>query len=182
MLSTTKKHSDLVTIDAGIPVTTTPIVRTFKKGLVRAFFEIAKQLQHRTAADLNDPDTLRGLLLNYSAEVKTLRESVSEQAPVVKAFHLLETATDGSMCITDAAKQLQVRPKDLFSWLNHNGWTFRRGSVLTAYQQRIQQGVLECKLTHIKTEEGRERVCLQVFVTPKGLGTLAIEMQQPIAA
>ncbi|MCS6244753.1 MAG: hypothetical protein H2172_12985 [Opitutus sp.] len=46
----------------------------------------------------------------------------------------------------------------------------------------MQQGVLECKVTAIKTEEGRERIFFQVLVTPKGLAALALEMQQPIAA
>lgn len=138
------------------------------------------------APDLNDPDTLRGLLLNYSAEVKTLRNTVIEkveiiaaQAPKVEALDRIATA-DGSMCITLAAKNLQIRPKDLFAWMQAHQWIYRRGSDWTAYQQRLQQGVLEHKVTTIDRGDGTTRVCQQVLVTAKGLAKLAEDWPAPI--
>jgi hypothetical protein len=36
------------------------------------------------------------------------------------------TKADGSLSITEAAKALAMRPKDLFQWLAHNGWIYKR--------------------------------------------------------
>ena len=131
---------------------------------------------------LNNPAAMRGLLLHYCEKVIELKSQVDEQAPSVAAFDLIATASEGAVCITAAAKQLQIRPKDLFSWLHQHGWIFRRGAAWSAYQHRIQQGVLECKVAVIKTEEGTDRICCQVLVTPKGLARLAQESQLPLAA
>ncbi|MGE8398469.1 MAG: Rha family transcriptional regulator, partial [Burkholderiales bacterium] len=45
-----------------------PIVRAFKKSLVRAFFDMAQRIKMRASdpmAVLNDPTAMRGLLLTY---------------------------------------------------------------------------------------------------------------------
>ena len=159
----------------------TEIVRSFKKGLVRAFFEIAKQLKNRPVANLNDPDTLRALLMDYSAEVKALNATVTNkeqviaaQAPKVEAFNRLEAATDGAMCITNAAKCLQIRPKVLFDYLKAKNWIYRRAgsTTLLGYEAKTKQGLLEHKLTSVTTDDV-EKVRTQVLVTAKGLAALA---------
>lgn len=138
------------------------------------------------APDLNDPDTLRHLLLNYSAEVKTLRNSVVEkveiiaaQAPKVLALDRIATA-DGSLCITAAAKNLQIRPKDLFSWLQSRKWIYRRGKEVLGYQLAIQQGLIEHKLTTVDHPDGTPCVYTQARLTPKGLVKIAQEWPTPL--
>lgn len=125
-------------------------------------------------AILNDPTAMRGLLLTYTEKVLALEEKVSAQAPKVAALDRIANA-DGYTCITDAAKVLQVRPKDLFSWLAVNCWIYRRvgGSGWVAYQQRIQQGLLHHKVTIVQRNDGTEKVCEQVLLTAKGLSKLA---------
>jgi len=134
-------------------------------------------------ANLNDPDTLRGLLFDYATEVKALRESVSEQAPVVKAFNRLETATEGTMCITNAAKCLQIRPKVLFDWLEEQDWIYRRvgSTTLLGYEKITKQGLLEHKLTSVTTD-GVEKIRTQVLVTAKGLAHLSKAFSAPVQA
>lgn len=66
---------------------------------------------------LRDPAAMRGLLLTYSEKVLELETTVAAQAPKVEAFDRI-AAAEGSMCVTDAAKDLQVRPKDLFNWMS----------------------------------------------------------------
>lgn len=127
-------------------------------------------------AILNDPAAMRGLLLNYSEKVLALEATVTEQKPVVDAYDRLVTRTDGALCITDAAKHIHVRPKDLFAWLQRHNWIYRRpgGSAWLAYQSTLQRGYMEHKVVTI-TVDGHDRIREQALVTAKGLARLAVE-------
>ena len=95
-------------------------------------------------------------------------------APKVAALDRIATS-DGGMCITDAAKDLQMRPKDLFSWLSANKWIYKRagkGSWI-AYQDKLQRGVLHHKVRTIHRTDGSDKTVEDVKVTPKGLAFLA---------
>lgn len=82
---------------------------------------------------------------------------------------------EGAMCVTNAAKVLQVQPKALFSWLSQNRWIYRRpgGSGWVSYQDRIQSGYLEHKVTNLERSDRADKVVEQVMVTPRGLALLA---------
>lgn len=124
--------------------------------------------------DLNDPGALRGLLLTYSEKALELERQVKELLPSQEALQRIAEA-DGSLCVTDAAKALQMRPKDLFEWLRQNGWIYRRpgaGHDL-GYQSKTASGLLEHKVTTVLRADGSEKVTEQVRVTPKGLTKLA---------
>lgn len=122
---------------------------------------------------LNDPATMRGLLLSYSEKVIELEQVNAELAPKAKALDRIATA-DGSLNITEAAKALQVRPKDLFAWLQAHRWIYRRvGGTWLGYQDKTQAGYLEHKLTTVQRGDGSEKVTEQVRVTPKGLTRLS---------
>jgi prophage antirepressor-like protein len=125
-------------------------------------------------AALSDPEQLRGLLLTYSEKVMALESENARMAPSVAALERL-TLADGSLCITDAAKHLQIRPKDLFAWLSRNRWIYKRSGArhFVGYQDKVQQGLVEHKVTTVTTSDGTERVNEQVRVTPKGLAKLA---------
>ncbi len=124
---------------------------------------------------LNDPAAMRGLLLTYSEKVLVLENKVGELAPKAEALDRFATFGEGSMCISNAAKALQVRPKTLFRWMQMHQWIFRRagGSSLVAYQSRIQVGYLEHKVTTVERGDGSEKVVEQVLVTAKGLAKLS---------
>ena len=131
--------------------------------------------------DLNDPGALRGLLLTYSEKAIELEKQVRELLPSQEALQRIAEA-DGSLCITDAAKALQMRPKDLFDWLRQNGWIYRRpgsGHDL-GYQSKTTTGLLEHKVTTVLRADGSEKVTEQVRVTPRGLTKLA-SLIKPIA-
>lgn len=89
---------------------------------------------------LNDPSAMRGLLLNYTEKVITLEHKVDEMKPQVEALKRI-SYSEGSLCITDAAKALQIKPKALFSWLQGNDWIYRRvgGKSWVGYQDKIKQ-------------------------------------------
>lgn len=119
---------------------------------------------------LNHPAAMRGLLLTYADKVIALEETVAEQAPKVAAHERIASA-DGSLCMRDAAKVLQIRPIDLRNWLIVNQWIYGRPGHQgwLAYQNRIQQGVMTHKVTTLLREDVTEKIVEQVRVTPKGL-------------
>ena len=77
--------------------------------------------------------------------------------------------------VSSAAKTLGMRPKDLFQWLNENGWIFKRPGCASwlGYQGRCNTGDLEHKTTTVLRADGSEKVTEQVRVTAKGLSKLA---------
>ncbi|AGX87658.1 phage antirepressor KilAC domain-containing protein [Candidatus Symbiobacter mobilis] len=126
---------------------------------------------------LNDPAAMRGLLLNYTEKVLNLEKQVGELAPKAEALDLISTA-EGAMCITNAAKNLQMQPKKLFAWLQENQWIYRRagGKCYAGYQARIQVGYLEHKITTVERADGTIKQAEQVLVTAKGLAKLATDI------
>lgn len=129
---------------------------------------------------LNDPATMRTILLSYTEKVLVLEEEKKVLTPKAKALDLISTA-DGLNCITDTAKILQMRPKDLFSTMHSQRWIYRRigGKGWVAYQDKIQQGLLNHKVTTVTdVHTGKEKIIEQVLVTPKGITKLTGMVQQ----
>lgn len=137
-----------------------------------------QELETRPSVDpivvLNDPAAMRGLLLTYSEKVLNLEATVNTMTPKVEAFNRIADS-DGTMCITDAAKTLQIAPRLLFKWMRQNEWIYNRAGSpeAVAYQKRIALGVLEHKVTTVNRSDGSEKTVSQVRVTPKGLANLS---------
>ncbi|MFS1538538.1 MAG: phage antirepressor KilAC domain-containing protein [Candidatus Phlomobacter fragariae] len=131
---------------------------------------------------LNDPAVMRGLLLNYSEKILERDHRIAEMKPDVAALELI-AKSDGAMCVTDTAKQLQLRPKDLFDFLSENKWIYRRlGSPWIGYQDKIQQGLIEHKVTTITRTDGINETKTQVRITPKRIAKLAKLLSVEVAA
>ena len=113
----------------------------------------------RLAADLSD-------------QVAGLEISVSEMTPKAAAMDRL-AGSKGSMCVSNAAKDLSLRPADLFEWLKVNRWIFRRGEEWVAFQWVLDKQLLEHKTATFSRSDGSDKVTSQVRVTPKGLAKLA---------
>lgn len=144
-----------------------------------------QELEARPAADpiavLNDPAAMRGILLSYTEKVIALESRVAQMEPDVAALERIAVA-DGSLCFRDAAKTLQVRPKDLTEFLMAHYWVYQRVGVpgYIAYQAKLQAGLLEHKTTTVHRSDGSEKVISQCRITPKGLARLAKEFP-PVA-
>ncbi len=123
---------------------------------------------------LNDPATMRNLLLGYSEKVLTLESAVKVLEPKAIALDRL-SAGDGSQCITDSAKALKMQPKALFTWLQSINWIYKRvgGKNWLGYQDKIKQGLIEHKLTTVSRSDGSEKVTEQALLTPKGITRLS---------
>lgn len=131
--------------------------------------------------DLNDPGALRGLLLTYSEKAMQLEQQVKELLPAQEALQRFSEA-EGSLCITDAAKALQMRPSDLFSWLRQNGWVYKRPGTShdLGYSSKTQAGLLEHKVTTVLRADGSEKVTEQCRITARGLAKLAQLVKPPV--
>ncbi len=125
------------------------------------------------------PEALR-LAADLADQRNQAQAALAIAAPKAEALDRIATA-EGSMCITDAAKSLQLQPKKLFVWMQANQWIYRRagGSTWIAYQNRIQSGLLEHKVTTVERQDGTEKVVEQVLVTAKGLAHLSAVVINP---
>jgi len=138
-----------------------------------------RQLEQQAATPIAIPVTFAEALrlaADKAEENERLLGVIQLQAPKVAAIKRL-AAAGGAICITDAAKQLQITPSKLFTWLQANRWIFHRGSSTRwiAYQPRITAGLMVHKVTQLKpdAETGADRAAYQPLITPKGLACLA---------
>lgn len=124
----------------------------------------------RLAADLAEGKAKAEL------EVVQQQKLLEVVKPKAAALDLISTFAEGSMCLTNAAKALQVQPKRFFAWLQEHAWIYRRagGSGFVGYQGRIQVGYLGHKVTTIERSDGTTKQVEQVLVTAKGLAKLAM--------
>lgn len=139
----------------------------------RQYFIECERRAKDPAASLNDPAMLRHLLLENVEKVLALESEVKELTPLAASYEHL-TRRDGTLCITDAAKTLNMRPKDLFLWLQANRWIYRRAGNghWVGYQQRIQAGFLDHRLEEVTRADGSTKITEQVRITAKGMARL----------
>lgn len=143
----------------------------FHLQVIRAYDDLVTQ-RAAPAAALEDPAALRTLLLGYAERQLQLEQQVQEQAPKVEALDRLASAR-GSVCLTDAAKLLQMRRDDLIQWMQERSWIYRRpGTPWLPYEPRVKSGMLTLRVSTVG-EDLNYRVIQQVKVTPKGLARLA---------
>ena len=128
--------------------------------------------------------TLEILEIAIQAEKENIKltAQVEDMTPKVEALNLISTS-DGSMCISNTAKDLQLQPKDLFRWLSVNHWIYKRkgNTTWTAYQDKINQGLLEHKIESVTLPNNRILTTEQVRVTSKGLAKLACAINKVAA-
>jgi anti-repressor protein len=157
------------------------------KQVRRYFIECEKRVHQAPALDLNDLPSLQAHALALTNKVieqhHTIDRLEGELGAVTGELDRIANA-DGSMCITDAAKTLQMRPKDLFSYLSQNGWIYKRpgNANYLGYQSRLVSGLLEHKVTTVLRADGSEKVTEQVRVTAKGIVKLAALVPPAVGA
>jgi hypothetical protein len=86
---------------------------------------------------------------------------------------------DGPKSANGVVEQVYLVGK-LTQLLQENSWVYRRpmGSGYLAYQDRIQQGLMEHKITTGEKTDGHEWTNTQARITPKGLVKLAEVIRQ----
>ena len=147
----------------------------FKEAYVERFdaMEAEMRRQSSPAVPQSLPEALR-LAADLADKVAARDAEIAVLAPRSEALAVIADA-DGSACVTDAAKTLQMSPNDLWAYLARAQWVYRRerdGSWI-GYQSKIDAGYLEHKVVPVPTGQGRTWAKQQVRVTPKGLAALA---------
>lgn len=124
--------------------------------------------------DFSNPAVVLGVISH-------LQETVTEQQGRLKKLDRLEGAK-GSMCISDAAKTLDVKRNDLFTFMATRRWIFKRtgSKAWLAYDTVRHAGLMEHDDHMYMDEEGRERIATRALVTAKGLVKLAALLEQPL--
>ena len=152
-----------------------PAAKRFKKWVTAEVLpSLRKTGQYGAGIDLRDPDQLLPLLNDYAQAAKAAKGELAAVRPQAQAYERL-AISDGDLCITDAAKTLGLRPKDLFAWLQAHQWIYRRtgGNHWCGYQDKIQRGLLNHKVTEVIRPDGSQRISIAVRITAKGLSLLA---------
>jgi len=133
------------------------------------------------ALDFSDPRVVLGVIGHLQGEVAKKDEIIAEQGGRLKKLDRLEGAK-GSMCITDAAKTLDVKRDHLFKFMSSRRWIYKRAGNKNwlAYDTVRHAGHLEHEDHLYMDNEGRERVAPRVLVTAKGLVKLAELLDRPL--
>lgn len=150
------------------------VVRGFKKRLVKAFFEMARQL----VAPAIDPSSLsRTDILRMALDSEEKR--IAAEAKVVeltpKAIALDRFANhDGQHNVRNTGKLLGVREKLFVPWTIANDWLYRdHAGRLCAKADKIRAGYLDTMPVEIHRSAGIQTVPQPMF-TQKGLARLAV--------
>ncbi|MFB2927540.1 phage antirepressor KilAC domain-containing protein [Aeromonas hydrophila] len=111
------------------------------------------------------------------AENQMLGKQIEETKPKVEALERIAIA-EGSLNLTETAKALQQPPRKFNQHLCSQRWIYKRagGKQWLGYQDKVQQGLVEHKVTMVPLADGGERLCEQVRITPKGLTRLAQQL------
>ncbi|WP_122364083.1 antA/AntB antirepressor family protein [Bartonella tribocorum] len=122
---------------------------------------------------LENPLTIKQLLLESINQLEDLRNEVSTLKPKAEALEGLKRS-DGLFGLIEAAKMLEVRPKDLTNYLRKHDWVYRRapGAPLLPYQDKIKKGFMDCPAITIQRPDGTEKVLPSTKITSRGLACL----------
>jgi Rha family phage regulatory protein len=141
---------------------------------IEAFNKMESKLRGEFHVPKTKAEALR-LAADLAEDLAGARQELLEAQPILNHAKRLENSA-GSLSVTEAAKVLKVRPKELFTRLSAEHWIYKRAGCKSwlGYQDKIQSGVLEHRdHVYISRADGQEHVSSQVKVTGKGLLKLA---------
>ncbi|WP_375613964.1 antA/AntB antirepressor family protein [Bartonella sp. AP153HLJHH] len=123
--------------------------------------------------DYSKPEALLGVLNHLQSQIEQKDNTIAELTPKAKALDGLKRS-DGLFGLIEAAKMLEVRPKDLTDYLRKHDWVYRRapGAPLLPYQDKIKKGFMDCPAITIQRPDGTEKVLPSTKITSRGLACL----------
>ncbi|OLL52816.1 phage regulatory protein/antirepressor Ant [Bartonella henselae] len=126
-----------------------------------------------TQVDYSKPEALLGVLNHLQSQIEQKDNTIAELTPKAEALEGLKRS-DGLFGLIEAAKMLEVRPKDLTDYLRKHDWVYRRapGAPLLPYQDKIKKGFMDCPAITIQRPDGTEKVLPSTKITSRGLACL----------
>jgi phage antirepressor YoqD-like protein len=150
----------------------TEIARTFKKRLVKAFYELA-HAQRDPHAILRDPTAMRGLLLGYTEKVLELQAENAVLAPKAAISDLIAASND-LFGFRQAAKILNISENKFRIYLIESGWIYYLSKRLTGTAKAIKKGYLDVRMKTLPHAVGDEpKIVTEMYFTAKGIHKLA---------
>ncbi|WP_212112183.1 antA/AntB antirepressor family protein [Bartonella queenslandensis] len=139
----------------------------------------AKQALTLQQIDYSSPKAMMGFLNYLQSQIDQQDTIIEYLKPKAMALESLQRA-DGLFGLTEAAKILEIQPKQFIQFLQKKGWVYRRtfGAPLLPYQDKIQKGLMDCPTHTIQTTEGTEKVVPAAKITTKGMGLLSQEFKR----
>lgn len=122
-------------------------------------------------------DRLKDLLLEAQERKLAAAEAkIAVLAPKAEALERL-SASEGSMTLSNAARNLGIAERTFFKWLTDNGWIFRakgkaNGNRPVPYADKRNEGLMEV-VTSTFWQHGEEVAVQSCYVTAKGIAKLA---------
>lgn len=131
---------------------------------------------------LNDPATLRTMLLEFDRKVQERDKLIADIFPKAEALDLL-SRSQGTLCLTDAAKVCEVSPREFTKRLHAMNWIYKRAGGVSwiAYQDKLKAGLLEVKTVTMTLANGETMLREQTLITPKGMARLAESFNTSLA-
>ncbi|WP_039761193.1 antA/AntB antirepressor family protein [Bartonella queenslandensis] len=135
--------------------------------------------QLNLANALEDPLFVKKLLLESVTQLESLKSEVNTLKPKAAALESLQRH-NGLFGLTEAAKILEMQPKQFIQFLQQKGWIYRRttGGNLLPYQDKIQKQLMDCPTITLQTASGIEKVIPCAKITTKGMGLLSQELKR----
>jgi phage antirepressor YoqD-like protein len=149
----------------------------FTARLVDRWQELEAQQKAPAPRELTRMDLLK-MAMEAEQERLLLAARVEEMQPTVAAYDRLTDATN-TMTMTDAAKQLKLKPSQLREWMIAHKWIYKLGSAKSwmAYQDRIDSGCMMHKTTTVE-RDGETSIYSQARVTAKGMATISKHIEK----
>lgn len=118
------------------------------------------------------PEALR-LAADLADGLAKVEAKLALVAPKAEALDLISAGKD-TLTMTQVAKVLGVKRKDLMAQLHIDGWVYRQNGSWVAYDAYIKNGYLQFKEA-IYTDDKTGQECRKPYchVTPKGLTKMA---------
>ncbi|WP_375693740.1 Rha family transcriptional regulator [Bartonella sp. AP88HLJMH] len=129
--------------------------------------------------DYSSPQVMLGVLTYLKNENEQKDNIIANLKPKAMALESLQRH-DGLFGLTEAAKILEMQPKQFILFLQQKGWVYRRaaGGNLLPYQDKIQKKLMDCPTITLQTANGIEKVIPCAKITAKGIGVLSQELKR----
>ncbi|WP_375674296.1 phage antirepressor KilAC domain-containing protein [Bartonella sp. CL100XZDX] len=145
---------------------------TLRAKIIDRWQELEKQVAV-PQIDYSSPQAMIGFLTHLQNQIEQKDNTIAKLEPKAKALEGLKRS-DGLFGLIEAAKMLEVRPKDLTDYLRKHDWVYRRapGAPLLPYQDKIKKGFMDCPAITIQRPDGTEKVLPSTKITSRGLACL----------